>query len=303
LSTAELNIKQSEVIKKYFSIFLELAKIRITVFVAFSTSIGYLLAAGVFNTQMLWTTLGVFLLASGSSALNHVQEHKYDALMKRTMNRPIPNGDISSLGASVYSMLLVGLGSIVLFAATNLISLAIGLITLVWYNLIYTPLKRKNSLAIFPGSLVGALPPVIGWAATGRSIFEPEIMALALFFFIWQIPHFWILLLLHGDEYEGAGYPSLTNVFNKSQLSRITFIWIIALSISSFLIPFFSISSSIITTFLLVLLAGYLVYGSREIITGFTSRLIIRKSFMLVNIYVLLVVVLLAIDKLLLNEI
>jgi protoheme IX farnesyltransferase len=219
------------------------------------------------------------------------------------MNRPIPSGDISSKGALLYSMLLIGLGSIVLFAATNLMSLALGLITLVWYNVLYTPLKRKHSLAIIPGSLVGALPPVIGWAATGRSIFEPEILALALFFFIWQIPHFWLLLLIHGEEYEGAGYPSLTKIFNKSQLSRITYIWIIALAISSFLIPFFSLSSSIITTILLIMLGAYLVYGSREVITGFTSRLVIRKSFMLINIYVLLVVVLLALDKLLLTEI
>jgi protoheme IX farnesyltransferase len=303
LSTAELNIDNSFSLRKLLNVFLELAKIRITIFVAFTASIGYLLAAGVFNTQMLWATLGVFLLASGSSALNHVQERRFDALMKRTMNRPIPNGDISARGALLYSLSLIALGSVVLIFATNLISLALGIATLVWYNAIYTPLKRKNSLAIFPGSLVGALPPLIGWAATGRSILEPEILALALFFFIWQIPHFWILLLLHGDDYENAGYPSLTKVFNKSQLSRITYVWIIALAISSFLIPFFSISSSIITTILLVVLAGYIAYGSREIITGFTSRIVIRKCFMLINVYVLLVVVLLALDKLLLTEI
>ncbi len=303
MTTVDLNIKQGVTARKYLNIFLELAKIRITVFVAFSTSIGYLLAAGVFNVQMLWTTLGVFLLASGSSALNHLQESKYDALMKRTMHRPIPSGDISTRGALLYSMLLVGMGCLVLFAATNLVSLSLGVATLIWYNVIYTPLKRIHSLAIIPGSIIGALPPVIGWAATGRSIIEPEILALALFFFIWQIPHFWLLLLIHGEEYEDAGYPSLTKIFNKSQLSRITYVWIIALAISSFFIPLFSISSSFVTTVLLVVLGAYLAFGSWDIIRCFTSRLVIRKSFMLINIYVLLVVVLLALDKLLLTEI
>jgi heme O synthase-like polyprenyltransferase len=150
LSTAELNIDNSFSLRKLLNVFLELAKIRITIFVAFTASIGYLLAAGVFNTQMLWATLGVFLLASGSSALNHVQERRFDALMKRTMNRPIPNGDISARGALLYSLSLIALGSVVLIFATNLISLALGIATLVWYNAIYTPLKRKNSLAIFP---------------------------------------------------------------------------------------------------------------------------------------------------------
>ncbi|MBU1096342.1 MAG: hypothetical protein CVV23_15615 [Ignavibacteriae bacterium HGW-Ignavibacteriae-2] len=303
MTTLEINIKSRVQIKKYVSLFLELAKIRIIFFVAVSTSIGFILASGNLITGMFLPTFGVFLLAGGSSALNHYQEREYDALMFRTKNRPIPSGEISNSTALIFAAFLILTGSAVIYLSSNLTAWILGVIALIWYNLIYTPLKRINSLAVIPGSVIGAIPPVIGWAATGRSIMEPEILALALFFFIWQIPHFWLLLLIHGEDYERAGYPSLTSVFDKSQLSRITYIWILALAISSLLIPLFSISSNIITGIILLFVGAYLAYSSRIILKNFSSVTVIRKSFMLINIYVLFVVILLTIDKLILTVI
>lgn len=303
MTTLEINIKSRLQIKKYVSLFLELAKIRIIFFVAVSTSIGFILASGNLITGMFLPTFGVFLLAGGSSALNHYQEREYDALMFRTKNRPIPSGEISNSTALIFAAFLILTGSAVIYLSSNLTAWILGVIALIWYNLIYTPLKRINSLAVIPGSVIGAIPPVIGWAATGRSIMEPEILALALFFFIWQIPHFWLLLLIHGEDYERAGYPSLTSVFDKSQLSRITYIWILALAISSLLIPLFSISSNIITGIILLFVGAYLAYSSRIILKNFSSVTVIRKSFMLINIYVLFVVILLTIDKLILTVI
>lgn len=303
MTVLEIHIKTSVLLKRYVNIFLDLAKIRITFFVAVSTSIGYILASGSVIPEMILPTLGVFLLAGGSSAFNHFQERKYDALMNRTKNRPIPSGEIDSSTAVIFAGILTIGGSALIFVSSNLTALVLGIIALIWYNIIYTPLKRINSLAVIPGSLIGALPPVIGWAATGRGIFEVEILTLALFFFIWQIPHFWLLLLLYGEDYEKAGFPSLTQLFTKSQLSRITYIWILALAISSLLIPLFDVSSSLITGLLLLTSGIVVAYRTKNILRDFTSRLVIRKAFMVINIYVLFVVLLLTIDKLILTEI
>jgi len=216
-------------IKKYLDIFLELGKVRITFFVAISTSVGFLLYSGNINVGMILPTLGVFLLACGSSALNHYQEKDKDALMDRTKGRPIPSGRISPNGALVYAFVLIVISSLIIFYSANLTALVLGWINLIWYNIIYTPLKRINSLAVIPGSIIGALPPVIGWTAAGGYLYDPKILAVALFFFIWQIPHFWLLLMIYGKDYEKAGFPTLTKIFNNRQLSRITFIWIAAL--------------------------------------------------------------------------
>ncbi len=185
--------------KEKIQIALELGKVRITFFVAFSTSAGYLLYSSSFSLEMLWICLGVFLLASGSSAINHIQEKETDRLMKRTKNRPLAAEKISVRSALFFSMILLLSGSVLTFFSGGLTALILGLTAFVWYNLIYTPLKKRNALAVIPGSVIGAIPPVIGWSAAGGYILNAEILALALFFlhladtsflapspFIWQ---------------------------------------------------------------------------------------------------------------------
>ena len=86
----------------------------------------------------------------------------------------------------------------------------LGLITVVWYNGIYTPLKRVTAFAAIPGGVVGAIPPVIGWVSGGGDPTDARIIVVAFFFFVWQVPHFWLLLMRIGGDYERAGLPSLT---------------------------------------------------------------------------------------------
>ena len=289
-------------IKKYLDIFLELGKVRITFFVAISTSVGFLLYSGNINVGMILPTLGVFLLACGSSALNHYQEKDKDALMDRTKGRPIPSGRISPNGALVYAFVLIVISSLIIFYSANLTALVLGWINLIWYNIIYTPLKRINSLAVIPGSIIGALPPVIGWTAAGGYLYDPKILAVALFFFIWQIPHFWLLLMIYGKDYEKAGFPTLTKIFNNRQLSRITFIWIAALATSCLLIPLFDVSRNIITTILIIAFGFILVWKSKNILTNYIEKIIFRQAFLQINLYVLAIVLILSLDKLLLKE-
>ena len=282
--------------------FLELAKVRITFFVAFSTAVGFIQFAGEISLVMFFNSMGVFILACGSSAINHYQERATDALMDRTKNRPLPSGKISASVGLAYSIVLLIIGSVAIYLSADFTALILGWIAMLWYNLFYTPLKKQYALAVVPGSVVGAIPPVIGWVSAGGSVWDPHAVALALFFFIWQIPHFWLLLLIFGQDYEKAGFPTLTKIFSDQQLSRITFTWIVALAISSLLIPLFSFSAHIYTVVVLFGLGAWLVYKSRKIVLDYINKVVFKRAFYLINIYVLVVVILISLDKLILDN-
>ena len=289
-------------LKKHIGIILELGKVKITFFVAVSTSVGYILNSGKFEWTMLAVVIGVFLLACGSSAINHYQERFLDAQMERTKGRPIPSGRIKPLYAFVAAFILATGGLAIIYFFSNVNAALLGIAALIWYNIIYTPLKKRFALAVVPGSVIGALPPMIGWAASGGDVFDMKILSLALFFFIWQIPHFWLLLLLHSRDYEKAGFPTLTKIFNNLQLGRITFVWIAALVTSCLLIPFFNVSSSFYALVILFLLGVWLMWKTRGILSDYLERIIFRNAFLSINLYVLAVVLVISIDKLFLKE-
>lgn len=276
----------------------DLGKFKITVFVAFSTSVGFILSSGSLEIKLIWTLAGVFLLASGSSALNEYQEKDRDALMARTMNRPIPSGRISPASALIFSIAMLISGFGILFIFTDFSTLMLGFTALVWYNVIYTPLKIRYAMAVVPGSIIGAIPPVMGWTASGGDLSHPGIMALALFFFIWQIPHFWLLVLLYDQDYQRAAFPTITQIYNNTQINRMTFIWIVSLGISSLLIPVFNNFQNIFVLVFLSILALWISIFSFRLVSQGSSRLLLRKTFLIINLYVLSVVAIIAIDKL-----
>lgn len=289
-------------IRNYINLLVELCKVRITFFVAISTFVGFILHSGNISLQIILPSLGVFILASGSSALNEYQERKTDGLMKRTKHRPIPSGKISEMSALLLSITFLLLGLILIYISSNITAMLLGVLAVVWYNLIYTPLKKKYVMAVVPGSLIGAIPPVIGWTASGGNPFDFQILAVALFFFIWQIPHFWLLLLIHGDDYEAAGFPTLTRKFSNFQLSRITFIWIAALTTSCLLIPIFNIASNIYSLIAMIFFGLWLLWETKFLHGKVLEKIFFRKAFISINIYVLAIIIILSIDKLLLQE-
>lgn len=282
----------------FFEILSDLGKFKITVFVAFSTSVGFILSSGSLEIRLIWTLAGVFLLASGSSALNEYQEKDRDALMARTMNRPIPSGRISPASALIFSIAMLVSGFGILFIFTDFITLMLGFTALIWYNVIYTPLKIRYAMAVVPGSVIGAIPPVMGWTASGGDLSHPGIMALALFFFIWQIPHFWLLVLLYDQDYQRAAFPTITQMYNNTQINRMTFIWIVSLGISSLLIPVFNNFQNIFVLVFLSILALWISIFSFRLVSQGSSRLLLRKTFLIINLYVLSVVAIISIDKL-----
>lgn len=285
-------------LKNKIKVIVELSKFRITLFVSLTSLFGYICAEGKFTSALIAPILGVFILSSGSACVNHYQERITDALMDRTKNRPIPSGRIKPNNALVLSILLIVIGLAILYFSAGAIATLLGLLNLFWYNGVYTPLKKVFALAIIPGSLVGAIPPAIGWVAGGGNLFDWQLIILAFFFFIWQIPHFWLLLLVFSKDYEQAGFPTLTKIFNRGQLSRITFIWITATAVTSFLIPvFIAVHSSYIEIFLL--LPGFWLIGkSVKLLKDMKGKLPFRSAFMDINYFAVIVVLILTFDKL-----
>ncbi len=278
----------------------ELMKLRITSFVTLTTMFGFICFTGKLTLDIIGPTLGVLLLSSGSAVINHYQERRTDALMKRTRNRPLPSGRVSPADALMLAFSLVVLGAAVLYIDSGLLALCLGLLNLIWYNGIYTPLKKVNPLAIIPGSIVGALPPMIGWVSAGGSLLDPQILILGFFFFIWQIPHFWLLLMIFGKDYQSAGFPTLTQIFSVDQLARITFIWIIATFVTSMLIPLFGILKNNFIEFGMLAGGVWLTWNSLKLLKSEKENIWFMSAFKDINIYAILVVVLLTVDKLLL---
>lgn len=276
----------------------ELTKIRITLFVTLSAIFGYICAAGILDWKGLIAALGILILSCGAAALNHYQEREYDALMERTMSRPIPSKRISAVNALIISIFLIITGTIILFAGINLLTALIGMLTLFWYNAIYTPLKRKNSLAILPGSVIGALPPVIGWISGGGHLFDTQIIIIAAFFFFWQIPHFWILLLVFGNDYQRAGFPVITKYITNNQLLKITTLWSVAVALTSLLLPFFDVVQLSVTSYLLLFAALWFIYSSLKIYSQPQSKEFSRLAFRGINIFILEVVLIVSLEKL-----
>jgi len=286
-------------LKEQIKIFFELTKFRITFFVMITTGFGYLSAASYYDYKLVLVLLGTLLLACGSAVFNNYQERKIDLMMERTKFRPIPSGRISPNNALLIGIILALVGSITLLFV-NIIVFALGLLNLVWYNLIYTPLKRKSSLAIIPGSLVGAIPPIIGWVAAGGYIFDFRILVIAFFFFIWQIPHFWILMLKLDNDYKSAHLPTVTSIFTKTQLARITFSWTVATGVSSILIPITLKITNSVTLFVIILMTVTIIISSLKLLRFSENSFPTVSTFRSINIFVLSVIIVLSLNKLIL---
>jgi protoheme IX farnesyltransferase len=197
---------------------------------------GYCLFPGQRSGEfMLAACGGVTLLAMGGAALNQVLERDIDTLMTRTSRRPLPRGEMTLAGAAIVGSGAVLAGCAVLFIAAGPLPVLLGLAALAWYLMVYTPFKRRTPLALPLGALCGAVPPLIGWCLAGGNPTDFRIITLAGMFFLWQIPHFWLLQKRHADDYRRAGIPLFTirpGLFG---------LWLLALTATALMLPAFGI--------------------------------------------------------------
>jgi protoheme IX farnesyltransferase len=177
----------------------------------------------------------------------------------------------------------------------------LGLFNIFWYNLLYTNLKRITPFAVVPGSLTGAVPIFIGWTAAGGNLLDSTVVFIGFFIFIWQIPHFWLLMLKYGDEYEVAGFPTINQSINPQNLKRIIFSWIIATSASSIMVPLFLVNISMVFFIIIFALNILFVLTFAKLSFGKVADLNLKKSFISINIYMILFMIMLVIFHLVVN--
>ena len=280
---------------KVFTSYYQLCKIRIACFSGLSAAAGYVLVAARLRAQFVIVFAGVFLLACGASGLNQCQERATDALMFRTMDRPIPSGRIKPRNALLFSIMLAASGICILYAVCGPMPAILGLTATIWYNGVYTSLKKKSAFAAVPGALTGAIPPAIGWVAAGGLMSDPRLSAISLFFVIWQVPHFWLLLMNHGNEYRDAGLPSLTLILSRQQISRIVFQWIAATAVCGPALCLFGLAQSSLIQYSLLVASVWLILQGARIAR---NSGIARSVFVKLNAYMLVVLALLVSDRL-----
>lgn len=278
--------------------YLTLCRVYISLFAACSAATGFFLGPSCRFADAVVPVAAVFFLASGASALNQYQERNSDSLMERTCRRPIPSGVITPLSAVSISLMLMLAGLLLLVTAPEGTKTGmLGLFAILWYNGVYTTLKKITAYAAVPGALVGAIPPAIGWTSAGGAVFDTRLAAIGFTFFIWQVSHFWLLLLRHGDEYAKAGLPSLSTEMSKAQIARVAFVWISAAAVAGLALPMYGIGGSPVVRYSLVALAAWLIWNERAL-SG-NSSLLSPSSvlFKKLNLYLCLTMFLLSLGN------
>lgn len=281
----------------YVAAYLKLGKFTISIPVALTGFLGYFLFKPVLDSGAVLSILGILTLSMGSSALNQIQERHIDARMKRTSGRPIPAGIINVPQAVIFAILMAVTGTVLLTLTGSLMAAAIGLFTLVWYNLVYTPLKRVTAFAVLPGALIGALPPIIGWTAAGGDPLQMEIIFVAFFLFVGQMPHFWLLLLKIGNQYQEAGLPVITSLLEPRQIRNLSFVWIAATGVIVLMLPVTPIIHNRVISLVLVL--ATIVFIFRMFQLTFRGELLEhwKMAFITVNLFYLAIILTLIADR------
>jgi len=275
-----------------------LTRFPVSLAVTFSAFTAMVMSADSIQAALLLPLAGIFLLASGASALNQYQEWPYDEKMARTKRRPLPSRKISPAEATRIAMICIAGGLLLLYYYATAECLLLGVANLFWYNIVYTFLKRKTAFAVVPGALTGAIPVYMGWLAGGGKFDAPQPLLLAFFLFIWQMPHFWMLTLKYGEEYRAAGFPTLSDHFSGRQIRTIVMVWMAAASAASVMLIYFRILHLPLLGFVLIgLNAVLLVIMAWQLLLASTPRF--RLVFLTGNFFMMAVMLSLIANRLL----
>jgi protoheme IX farnesyltransferase len=250
---------------------------------------------GISHILLTHTLLGTALVASGASAINMYLERNLDALMRRTLHRPLPAGRIQPNAALAFALMISGVGLTYLLVFVNALTSFISAVTLLSYALLYTPLKTKTRLCTLIGAVPGALPVAIGWAAAQGHLPLGAWILFSIIFF-WQIPHFYAIGWMYREDYARAGFPMLP-VLDVSGIrtSRQSSVHILLLMLAT-LGPFLTGTAG------WVYLAGTLLSGMAFLSFGIRfarqrNRALAQKLFLASIIYLPVILALLMANK------
>lgn len=298
MQTSSESIPKKASFQTVFSDFKQLTKVGLSLSVVFSSLAGYLIATpSVDLLVLLMLAIGGYLMVGASNAFNQIIEKDTDALMKRTMNRPLPAGRMHVSTALVIAVSFTILGLTILYSI-NPKSALFGAISIFLYTSVYTPLKSVTPLAVFIGALPGAIPFMLGWvAATNDFSIEPGMLFLIQFF--WQFPHFWAIAWLQYDEYKKAGF----NLMPMGQKNKKAVIQIIIYTICLIIvsvIPVLKLTGNFyiypITAVILALLGGKMLFYAVKLYRNQSDRE--ARQLMLSSVlYITLVQIIYVVDK------
>ncbi len=295
--TAEINEQKSVGVRERLVAFIELTKPRIAFLLVLTSAAGFYLGnTGTFDWILFANTvIAITLLAFGVATLNQFWERDLDQLMKRTATRPLPTKKVTSYEALVFGIAQCAIAEVYLALAVNLLTAILGLVVIVGYVFVYTPLKTRTSASTAIGALPGALPPLMGWTAAANEI---SLTAWALFAmqFLWQFPHFLAIAWLYRDEYAKAGILMLPVVEPSGTITarQIVMFSIMLLPVS--LAPFFFGISGMIFLVGASLLGIWMLWASIRTARAKTNES--AKKLLLVSvIYLPLLFILMVADK------
>ncbi|KAH9621635.1 hypothetical protein KSS87_014781 [Heliosperma pusillum] len=210
-SSFSLSRDVATIVSHYGRCYWELSKARLSMLVVATSGTGYVLGSGqvIDFAGLCWTCAGTMMVASSANSLNQVFEVKNDALMKRTMQRPLPSGRMTVSHAVSWASSMGVLGTGLLACKANALAAGLAASNLLLYAFIYTPLKQIHPVNTWVGAVVGAIPPLLGWAAaSGEVSLNAMVLPAALYF--WQLPHFMALAFLCRNDYAAGGYKMIS---------------------------------------------------------------------------------------------
>ena len=244
--------------------FYEMCKPRVVMLMILTSLVGMFLAVpGMVPLDVLILgNLGIALVAGSGAAVNHLIDRKVDSLMRRTHNRPIPQGRVDPLHAAVFAAVIGVIGMTILLLWVNPLCAWLTLASFVGYAFIYTGyLKRATPQNIVIGGLSGAMPPLLGWSAVTGTI-EPGALILVLIIFAWTPPHFWALAIHRKDEYAKTGIPMLP-VTHGEQLTKVHILLYTIIMVMITLLPWLTgMSGPLYLLGAVVLGAGFLGWAA-----------------------------------------
>jgi heme o synthase len=238
--TAEIQDTKAIGLKEKLAAFFELTKPRIAFMLVLTSAAGFYLGSqGNFDFLLFFNSIiGITLLAFGVATLNQFIERRTDALMERTAKRPIPTQKVTPAEALVFGLILTVSAEIYLAFLVNALTAVLGLIVIVGYVLLYTPLKTKTSASTAIGAIPGAMPPLMGWTSSANEITLGAWVLFALLF-LWQFPHFLAIAWMYKEQYRKAGILMLPVVEPEGKLTAIQIVTFTLMLIPISLAPFF----------------------------------------------------------------